>query len=265
VYQPQVDLRTRQVIGVEALLRWRHPQLGLVSPATFIPLAEESGLIVAIGDWVLQSACRQNKAWQDAGLPPITMAVNVSARQFRQAQWIDRVADALHSSGLAAAHLELELTESLIMQDLKQAVEKMQQLRAMGLALAIDDFGTGYSSLGALKRFPLARLKIDRSFVQDIATDEDDKAIVMAVIELGHRLDLKVVAEGVETEEQLAFLRQSRCDEMQGYLFSKPVPAVEIADMLARQAQAAARPVSDDAAAVHGEPGTGEIPSRVTA
>jgi diguanylate cyclase (GGDEF)-like protein len=265
VYQPQVDLHTRQIIGVEALLRWRHPQLGMVSPATFIPLAEESGLIVPIGDWVLQAACRQNKAWQDAGLPPITVAVNVSARQFRQAQWIDRVADALHTSGLAAANLELELTESLIMQDLKQAVEKMQQLQAMGLALAIDDFGTGYSSLGALKRFPLARLKIDRSFVQDIATDEDDKAIVMAVIELGHRLDLKVVAEGVETEEQLAFLRQCRCDEMQGYLFSRPVPAAEIAEMLARQAQAAARPASEGADAVAGELDAGEVPSRVTA
>jgi predicted signal transduction protein with EAL and GGDEF domain len=235
VYQPQVDLRSRRIIGVEALLRWRHPELGLVFPANFIPLAEESGLIVPIGDWVLQAACRQNKAWQDAGLPPITMAVNVSARQFRQAEWIDRVADAMSTSGLLASFLELELTESLIMQDLKQAVEKMQQLRAMGLALAIDDFGTGYSSLGALKRFPLARLKIDRSFVQDIATDEDDKAIVMAVIELGHRLNLKVLAEGVETEEQLAFLRQCHCDEMQGYLFSQPVPPAEIAELLARQ------------------------------
>ncbi len=249
VYQPQVDLRTRRIIGVEALLRWRHPELGLVSPASFIPLAEESGLIVPIGDWVVQAACRQNKAWQDAGLPPITMAVNVSARQFRQVEWIDRVAEALRTSGLAASSLELELTESLIMQDLKQAVEKMQQLRAMGLALAIDDFGTGYSSLGSLKRFPLARLKIDRSFVQDIATDEDDKAIVMAVIELGHRLNLKVLAEGVETEEQLAFLRQCRCDEMQGYLFSRPVPAAEIAVLLARQD-------ASDRAATDTPPGT---------
>jgi len=266
VYQPQVDLHSRQIIGVEALLRWRHPELGLVSPATFIPLAEESGLIVAIGDWVLHAACRQNKTWQDAGLPPITMAVNVSARQFRQAEWIERVADALRTSGLSAQTLELELTESLIMQDLKQAVEKMQQLRAMGLALAIDDFGTGYSSLGALKRFPLARLKIDRSFVQDIATDEDDKAIVMAVIELGHRLNLKVLAEGVETEEQLAFLRQCRCDEMQGYLFSRPVPPTEIAELLARQGRLPAQPASSDGAAtVHGELDAGDELSRVAA
>jgi diguanylate cyclase (GGDEF)-like protein len=268
VYQPQVDLQSRQIIGVEALLRWRHPELGMVSPATFIPLAEASGLIVAIGDWVLHAACRQNKAWQDAGLPPITMAVNVSARQFRQVEWIERVADALHTSGLSAQSLELELTESLIMQDLKQAVEKMQQLRAMGLALAIDDFGTGYSSLGALKRFPLARLKIDRSFVQDIATDEDDKAIVMAVIELGHRLNLKVLAEGVETEEQLAFLRQCQCDEMQGYLFSRPVPPAEIAGLLARQARLPAQPQpasSEGAAAVHGELDAGDELSRITA
>ncbi len=268
VYQPQVDLRSRQIIGVEALLRWRHPELGLISPASFIPLAEDSGLIVPIGDWVLQTACRQNKAWQDAGLPPITMAVNVSARQFRQVEWLERVADALQTSGLSAQTLELELTESLIMQDLKQAVEKMQQLRAMGLALAIDDFGTGYSSLGALKRFPLARLKIDRSFVQDIATDEDDKAIVMAVIELGHRLNLKVLAEGVETEEQLAFLRQCRCDEMQGYLFSRPVPPAEIAELLARQARPPAllaSSSSDGAAAVHGELDAGDELSRVAA
>ncbi|HET7867094.1 MAG TPA: EAL domain-containing protein, partial [Burkholderiaceae bacterium] len=258
VYQPQVDLRSGRIIGVEALLRWRHPELGLVSPANFIPLAEESGLIVPIGDWVLQTACRQNKAWQDAGLPPITMAVNVSARQFRQAEWIARVAQAMSTSGLPASWLELELTESLIMQDLKQAVEKMQQLRAMGLALAIDDFGTGYSSLGALKRFPLARLKIDRSFVQDIATDEDDKAIVMAVIELGHRLNLKVLAEGVETEEQLALLRQCRCDEMQGYLFSRPVPAAEVAALLARQAPEAP-------ADGQGEPETGGERNRITA
>jgi diguanylate cyclase (GGDEF)-like protein len=239
-YQPQVDLRSRRIVGVEALIRWRHPELGLVPPGRFIALAEENGMILPIGDWVLQAACRQARAWQDAGLPPLTMGVNVSARQFWDAGWADRVAQALRDSGLAPSQLELELTESMLMRDPAQAAARMRELQSMGVQLAIDDFGTGYSSLGALKRFPLARLKIDQSFVRDIAVDEDDKAIVMAVIAMARRLDLKVVAEGVEAEDQAEFLRDCGCDEAQGYHFSRPAPASAIEELLARQAAVAA-------------------------
>jgi diguanylate cyclase (GGDEF)-like protein len=231
LYQPQVNLQSGQIFGVEALIRWQHPALGLVAPAKFISLAEESGLIVPIGDWVLRTACKQNKAWQDAGMPPITISVNVSARQFKEKSLVSRVAHALQESGLQARYLELELTESLIMQDLQQAIATMRELQMMGVQLAIDDFGTGYSSLSALKSFPIVRLKIDQSFVRDLSDDEDDKAIVMAVISLGHKLNLKVIAEGVETEQQLMFLRDNDCDEMQGYHFSKPVSADEVGAM----------------------------------
>ena len=209
LYQPQVNLQSGQIFGVEALIRWQHPSLGMVAPVKFIPLAEETGLIVPIGDWVLRTACRQNKAWQDAGLPPITMSVNVSARQFKEKSLVSRVAYALQESGLEARYLELELTESLIMQDLQQAIATMRELQMMGVQLSIDDFGTGYSSLSALKSFPISRLKIDQSFVRDLSDDEDDKAIVMAVISLGHKLNLRVIAEGVETEQQLAFFRDN--------------------------------------------------------
>jgi len=228
LYQPQVNLKSGQMFGVEALIRWQHPTLGMVAPAKFIPLAEVTGLIVPIGDWVLRTACRQNKAWQDAGMPAITMSVNVSARQFKEKGLVSRVAHALQESGLAARYLELELTESLIMQDLQQAIATMQELQLMGVQLAIDDFGTGYSSLSALKSFPIVRLKIDQSFVRDLPDNEDDRAIAMAVISLGHKLNLKVIAEGVETEQQLGFLRENDCDEMQGFHFSKPVSSDEI-------------------------------------
>ncbi|MEB0119841.1 EAL domain-containing protein [Pseudomonas sp. CCI1.2] len=228
LYQPQLDLHTGEIIGVEALIRWQHPELGLVSPIKFISQAEETGLIVPIGDWVIHSACRQTKAWQDAGLPPITMSVNISARQFIERDLIRRVEHALKESGLEPMYLELELTESLIMQDLQQAISKMEELQAMGIRLSIDDFGTGYSSLAALKSFPIVRLKIDQSFIRDLPENENDKAIATAVISLGHKLNLKVIAEGVETEAQKAFLRDNGCDEMQGYLFSKPVFAREI-------------------------------------
>lgn len=228
VYQPQVEMRSGRVIGAEALIRWQHPEHGLVSPVQFIPLAEETGLIVPIGEWVLRTACFQNKAWQDAGLPAISVSVNVSARQFRERTLIEQVAQALKDSGLDARFLELELTESLVMEDLEKALLSMKALRAMGVQFSIDDFGTGYSSLSALKRFPIARLKIDRAFVRDIPGDEEDKAIAKAIISLGHELNLKVIAEGVETEEQLEFLRTNGCDEMQGYLFSPPVPPTEL-------------------------------------
>jgi diguanylate cyclase (GGDEF)-like protein len=232
LYQPQVDLQSGQIIGVEALIRWQHPQLGMVSPMKFIPQAEETGLIVPIGDWVIHAACRQNKAWQDAGRPPITMAVNISARQFIERDLIDRVSHALQETGLDPMYLELELTESLIMQDLQQAISKMKVLQTMGIGLSIDDFGTGYSSLAALKSFPIARLKIDQSFVHDLPDNENDKAIATAVISLGHKLNLKVIAEGVETEEQETFLREIGCDEMQGHFFSSAVSADEISLLL---------------------------------
>jgi diguanylate cyclase (GGDEF)-like protein/PAS domain S-box-containing protein len=232
-YQPQVDLRTSRIFAVEALVRWNHPTMGRVSPAYFIPLAEEAGLIGQIGDWVLQTACRQNQAWREEGLAPITVCVNVSARQFGQSDWVSRVVDALERSRLDPGGLELELTESLIMQDVAKAVATMHCLRSLGVQFSIDDFGTGYSSLSALKKFPVGRLKIDKSFIHDIgAASTNDKAVAGAVISLGHKLDLRVIAEGVETTEQLAFLRDNDCDEMQGFFFSQPLAAPEIARLL---------------------------------
>jgi EAL domain-containing protein (putative c-di-GMP-specific phosphodiesterase class I) len=231
-YQPQVDLRSGRIFAAEALIRWPRPLFGMLSPGKFIPIAEETGLIVPIGDWVLREACRQNKAWQDAGLSPMTICVNVSARQFREKNWVGRVADTLREIGLDARHLELELTESLIMQDVEQAVATMKELQILGVQLSIDDFGTGYSSLAALKRFPVGRLKIDKSFIDDIPDDENDKAVAGAVISLGQKMNLRVIAEGVETEAQVAFLRENNCDEMQGYYFSKPLPASEIEKLL---------------------------------
>ncbi|MGQ3281209.1 MAG: putative bifunctional diguanylate cyclase/phosphodiesterase, partial [Shinella sp.] len=224
-YQPQMDLATGRIFAVEALIRWRHPERGLVGPGDFIPLAEETGLIGPIGDWTLRAACRQNKAWQVSGLPPIVVSVNVSARQFQEKDWVERVAAALEESGLEARYLELELTESMIMQDVQQAVETMHRLEKLGVHLAIDDFGTGYSSLASLKRFPVGRLKIDRSFVQDLPDDGDDAAIARAVISLAHSLQLRVIAEGVETREQIDFLREAGCDEIQGYYLSRPIDA----------------------------------------
>ena len=236
-YQPQVDLRTGRMFAVEALIRWAHPTKGMIPPLKFIPMAEESGLIVPIGDWVLHEACRQNKAWQDAGLPKMTICVNVSARQFKEKNWVGRVAGALRQSGLDAKYLELELTESLIMQDVGQAVATMRELQILGVQLSVDDFGTGYSSLAALKNFPVARLKIDKSFISDILNNENDRAVASAVISLGQKLNLRVIAEGVETDGQVAFLRENNCDEMQGYHFSKPVPALDIERLLAARSE----------------------------
>jgi diguanylate cyclase (GGDEF)-like protein/PAS domain S-box-containing protein len=232
LYQPQVDLRTERIFAVEALIRWNHPTSGMIAPMKFIPMAEESGLIVPIGDWVLHEACRQNKAWQNAGLPPIHVCVNVSARQFKERNLVGRVVDALKDSGLDAKYLELEVTESLIMQDVELAVATMEELQGLGVQLSIDDFGTGYSSLSALKNFPVARLKIDKSFIDGLPADESDKAVAGAVISLGQKLNLKVIAEGVETNAQVAFLRENHCDEMQGYHFSRPVTAGEIEELL---------------------------------
>jgi diguanylate cyclase (GGDEF)-like protein/PAS domain S-box-containing protein len=232
VYQPQVDLETHRVFGVETLLRWDHPTEGVISPATFIPIAEETGLILPIGDWVLHAACRQNQAWQDEGLPPVTVAVNVSARQFLQKELVERVQHALDESGLDPKYLELEITESVIMQDLDGAIATMCRLQEMGVKLSIDDFGTGYSSLSALKHFPIARLKIDQSFVRELPGGVDDRAIVMAVISLGRQLDLKVIAEGVESEQQLDFLRENACSEIQGYRYSRPLTPEALRSLL---------------------------------
>jgi diguanylate cyclase (GGDEF)-like protein/PAS domain S-box-containing protein len=237
VYQPKIDLRSGRMFGVEALLRWEHPELGMISPLRFIPLAEESGMIVALGDWVVRTACRQNQAWREAGLEHLTVSVNVSARQFEEAALVERIANALKDTALAPEGLELEVTESLIMRDMAQSVDKMRALKAMGLSLSIDDFGTGYSSLSALKTFPISTLKIDKSFIRDLADNTDDQAITMAVISLAHKLNLRVIAEGVETGQQRAFLQRHDCDEMQGYLFSPPVPAARIAGLLADQAR----------------------------
>ena len=237
VYQPKIDLATGDIFSVEALLRWNHPKYGPISPVRFIPLAEETGEITAIGDWAMRNACLQNKAWQDAGIPPITVSVNVSARQFKDGKLIEQVGQVLQESGMEACYLELEVTESVIMHDIPKAIETMQQLQAMGVQLSIDDFGTGYSSLSALKNFPIARLKIDRSFVQDIPDQEDDTFIVKTVISLAHQLQLRVLAEGVETNEQLDFLIQNGCDEIQGFHFSDPISALAIEKMLKAQAR----------------------------
>ncbi|CAN7478741.1 bifunctional diguanylate cyclase/phosphodiesterase [Massilia sp. LjRoot122] len=232
LYQPKIDLRSGRLFGVEALIRWKHPEQGMISPLRFIGLAEESGLIVPLGEWVVRTACAQGVAWRAAGLPPLTISVNVSARQFEEKRLVERIAGALRDTGLPPEALEVEVTESSIMRDLGRAVDKMRELKNMGVSLSIDDFGTGYSSLSALKSFPISRLKIDKSFVSDLADSPDDQAIAMAVISLGHKLNLRVIAEGVETEQQRAFLRANDCDEMQGYLFSRPVPPEQIAELL---------------------------------
>ena len=231
-YQPQLDLASGKVVGMEALLRWQHPQLGRIAPASFIGLAEEMGLIIPIGDWVLRTACAQARAWQLAGHGPLRLAVNLSARQFKQRNLLHAVAQALAETGLAAAHLELELTESMVMHDVEQATAIMANLKALGVQLSIDDFGTGYSSLAYLRHFPIDVLKIDKTFVSDITHSDDDAAIVRAIISLAHSLRLKVIAEGVETAQQLAFLRQHGCDQMQGYLFSRPLTATAFEALL---------------------------------
>jgi diguanylate cyclase (GGDEF)-like protein/PAS domain S-box-containing protein len=231
-YQPRVEAESGRISGAEALIRWNHPDLGLISPTRFIPMAEEIGLIVPIGDWVIHTACTQNKAWQKAGLPAISVSVNLSARQFRREGLVESVAQVLRDLELDACHLELELTESIVMNSAEHFIRKLREFEDLGVQLSIDDFGTGYSSLSYLKRFPLHHLKIDQSFVRDIATDADDAAITSTVISLGHSLNLKVIAEGVETEEQVAFLRDHHCDEMQGFYFSKPLPAAEFAALL---------------------------------
>jgi EAL domain-containing protein (putative c-di-GMP-specific phosphodiesterase class I) len=226
-YQPKVDTRTGEVRSAEALIRWQHPVRGLVSPADFIPLAEECGLIGAIGGWVIREACRQARAWQDGGVPPLRVSVNLSASQFRDSGLVDSIRRALDDVGLGARYLEVELTESAVMSDPEQSIAILEQLSAMGVLVSVDDFGTGYSSMSYLRRFPIDKLKIDRVFIDEIVSRPEDASIVRAIVSLAHSLRLKVVAEGVETPAQLDFLKTAGCDEYQGYHFSRPLSAAD--------------------------------------
>jgi len=231
-YQPKVDVRSGRITGMEALIRWNSKDLGFVSPAEFIPMAEKTGLIVPIGEWVLETACAQNKAWQDQGFGPLLMSVNLSPRQFQQKNLVAMIAQALDDSSLAPELLDLEITESTMMHDADKAAALLQQIHALGVQLSIDDFGTGYSSLAYLKRLPVQTLKIDRSFVMDLGLHSDDTGIVTAIIGMAQSLELGLIAEGVETEAQLACLGKLRCDQYQGYYFSKPVPAAQFTQLL---------------------------------
>ena len=231
-YQPQVSLRTGRITGMEALLRWQHPDLGMIMPDQFIPLAEETGLIVPMGKWVLKTACLQNIAWQKQGFPPLRIGVNLSGRQFQEPELVEMVLGVCHDTGLNPALLELELTESILMKDVSVTAMILRWLNKKGIKIAIDDFGTGYSSLTYLKRFPINNLKIDRSFIQECLTNTDDTAIVTTITYMAHSLKVKVTAEGVEDENQLNFLHNLGCDEFQGYLFSPPIPAPEFTALL---------------------------------
>jgi len=231
-YQPQIDLLTGRIVGVEALLRWNDPERGLIEPGEFIPVAEETRLILPIGEWVLRTACRDMKAWQTMGIAPNRVAVNLSPRQFQQHDLVRTVQSVLTATGLSGSALDLEITESTAMQKAEITIDVLRELRATGVGISIDDFGTGYSSLNYLKRFPITAIKIDRAFVSDIPHDENDVAIVSAVIGIARSLRLRVIAEGVETSEQFAFLRRKECDEAQGYYFSRPVSYEEMTLLL---------------------------------
>ncbi|MGD8191280.1 sensor domain-containing protein [Brevibacillus ginsengisoli] len=234
-YQPQVDLSTGRIMGLEALIRWKHPEKGMISPATFIPLAEETGLILRIGEWVLRKACSQIKAWHEAGFPRVPVSVNLSPRQFVKMDLADSIKNILKETGLEPEWLELEITESVLMQNSDANIAVLRDLRDFGIRISIDDFGTGYSSLGYLKRFPIDCLKIDQSFIRDMTKSREDAAIATAIITLAHNLNLRVIAEGIETEEQAVFLRSQRCNAMQGYLFSPPIPAHQCVALLEQE------------------------------
>jgi EAL domain-containing protein (putative c-di-GMP-specific phosphodiesterase class I) len=226
-FQPQVEQHNGEIIGAEALVRWEHPELGLIYPDRFIPLAEESGLIIPLGEWVLRTACEQNKAWQAAGLPPMSIAVNLSPRQLQHPKLVAQIEHLLKVTGLDPAWLELEITESMILHNTDKIIGTLHDIKRMGIRISIDDFGTGHSSLSNLQRLPVDSVKIDRSFVRNITSDPNDAAIAVAVIEMAHNMGLRVIAEGVETWEQMAFLQAHKCNVMQGFYFSKAVPVNE--------------------------------------
>jgi EAL domain-containing protein (putative c-di-GMP-specific phosphodiesterase class I)/CheY-like chemotaxis protein len=234
-YQPIIDIATGKIIAAESLLRWHNSELGLISPSEFIPLAESTGLIIPISQWVLKTVCEQLSTWRKMGFDSLTIAINFSAIEFNQPDFIHKIINLTTSNNLPAKCLELELTESMIMQDVNGAIAVMNKLRSLGIKIAIDDFGTGYSSLIYLKRFPINTLKIDRYFVQNVADDFQKSAITKALIQMGHNLNLKIIAEGVETESELSFLRQNNCDAIQGFLFSRPLPAAEFENLLLNQ------------------------------
>jgi EAL domain-containing protein (putative c-di-GMP-specific phosphodiesterase class I) len=242
-YQPQIHLITGRVVGMEALIRWKHPEHGMVSPARFIPVAEASGLIIPIGEWVLEEACKQARIWQQNGRAPFMVAVNLSALQFKRGNILDTVRKALESSGLQPNMLELELTESILLKDMSSALKTIQELKALGVQLSIDDFGTGYSSLSYLRQLKVDKLKIDQSFVSNIVADIDDLAIVCAIIQLGKTLQMEVIAEGVETTEQLSILRARGCDEAQGYYICRPLAVADIDDWLDARNQSSTSPM----------------------
>jgi EAL domain-containing protein (putative c-di-GMP-specific phosphodiesterase class I) len=246
-YQPKVDAATGNVHSAEALIRWHHPERGLMQPDLFIPLAEESGLIASIGEWVVREACRQCRAWQQQGLPPLRVAVNVAATQFRHGNLLEMVQSALDDAGLEPRFLELELTESAVMTNPEDSVAILEHLSRMGVLVSVDDFGTGYSSMSYLRRFPIDKLKIDRGFIRDVMTRPEDASIVRAIISLAHSLRLKVVAEGVETPEQLGFLRSMGCDQYQGYHFSPPLPATAFQNLV-REQMADSEPFTEEQA-----------------
>lgn len=248
MYQPQIDIASGRIIGAEALLRWRHPELGLVPPDKFIRIAENNGLIVPIGEWVLRTACAQAREWQDHGLPAVPVAVNVSAVQLRHEGLVELIAKVLLETGLPPQYLELELTESVIMSNADAILSALHQLKQTGVKLSIDDFGTGYSSLSYLKHFPVYKLKVDRSFVRDIAVDVDDAAITSTIINMAKSLNLKVIAEGVENEDQMSFLSRHQCDEIQGYYFSKPLGSDDFADYVRTRQSPPALAISEPAA-----------------
>ena len=231
-YQPQVNTTTGAIVGMEALIRWNHPLRGLLYPADFIPLAEETGLIGAIGEWVLQTACSQSRSWQTAGMLPIRMSVNLSAHQIEQQNFLDTMVQLLRDTGLPSQHLEIEITESAMMKDIEKTQDKLRQLAGLGVRISVDDFGTGYSSLSYLKNLPIHSIKIDQSFIRDITPSESETSIVTAMIQIAKGLKLKLIAEGVETDYQLAFLRNNHCEECQGFLFSRPVNTAEATRIL---------------------------------
>jgi EAL domain-containing protein (putative c-di-GMP-specific phosphodiesterase class I) len=231
-YQPIVDVKSGKIVAAESLLRWQSPELGFVPPAEFIPLAESTGLIITIGQWVVENVCQQIRTWQNAGIDYLTLSVNLSAIEFNRPDLIKKITHVLKKNNLDPKYLELELTESMIMQDLNNAIFTIHELQSLGVKIAIDDFGTGYSSLVYLKNLPVNTLKIDRYFIHNVAQDPHKSAITKALIEMAHNMNMQVIAEGVETEAELCFLRENHCDSMQGFLFSRALPSIELESFL---------------------------------